>query len=194
MLREPQKGFRVTTVRDDYRKLRISAALAALIALAAIARGENFCIESVGGRFGFPAEQDSSGFLSAEAFVDCNLPVSWELHTNYLMKIRMDFAAGWLGRSGADAATTSAGPTLVLQRRGVPLLLEMGSSSTLMTRYRFGDKDLGGPFQFTTHVGLSWEATRHLRLGYRYEHMSNAGLERPNPGVNLHTFACSYVF
>ena len=187
-------NLRVKRDGDNYHNVKICTVLATTITCATIARGADFCIESVGGRFGFPSEQDSSGFLSADAFVNCNLPVSWELHTNYLMKIRMDFTAGWLGRSGADAATTSAGPTLVLQRRGVPFLLELGSSSTLITRHHFGDKDLGGAFQFTTHAGLTWEATRHLRLGYRFQHMSNAGLEHPNPGVNLHTFACSYAF
>jgi hypothetical protein len=130
----------------------------------------------------------------SEAFLDCNLPCSFELHTNYLMRFRLDFSAGWLGRSGDNAATTSAGPTLVFQRRGVPLLLEMGAGSTLITRHDFGNKDLGGPFQFTTHVGVSWQATRHWRFGYRFQHMSNAGLEHPNPGVHLHTFACSYAF
>jgi hypothetical protein len=179
---------------DNYQNFKICTVIAMTITCATIARGESFSIDSIGGRFGFSTEEKSSGFLLTEAFVNCNLPATFELHTNYLMHFRLDFGVGWLGRSGADAATTSAGPTLVLERRGVPLLLEMGASSTLITRYQFGDKNLGGPVQFTTHVGLSWQATRHWRVGYRFEHMSNAGLEHPNPGVHLHTFAGSYVF
>jgi hypothetical protein len=187
-------NLRVKRDWDNYHTFKIGATLAALITCATVARGENFSIDSVGARFGFSPEQNSSGFLLTEAFTDCNLPFSFELQSKYLMRFRLDFGVGWLGRSGADAATTTAGPTLVLQRRGVPLQLEMGSSSTLITRYHFGDTDLGGPVQFTTHVGVTWQAARHWRVGYRFQHLSNAGLEHPNPGVHFHTFACSYAF
>ena len=148
----------------------------------------------MGGRFGFPAKGTSEGFRLAEGFVDCNLPLSWRLGNNFLVKTRIDFTVGWLGGGGKEAATASAGPTFVLRYKDLPLSLEGGSSSTLLSRHEFGDQDLGGPFQFNTHIGLSWDVTRRWRIGYRYDHISNAGIYRPNPGLNLHTFAVSYVF
>jgi len=158
------------------------------------ARGEEFSLESAGARFGFPAKGASEGFRSAEGFLDCNLPVSWQLGNNFLVKARIDFTVGWLGGGGEDAATASVGPTFVLRYKDMPLSLEGGSSSTLLSRHEFGGQDLGGPFQFNTHIGLSADVTRRWRIGYRYDHISNAGIYRANPGVNLHTFAVSYVF
>jgi len=134
------------------------------------------------------------GFRAGEAFLDCNLPVSWQLGDSFSLKTRMDFTAGWLGREGLDAVTSSAGPAFVLKYKDLPLTLEAGSSSGLISRHEFGSVDLGGPVQFTTHIGMSWDITRHLRAGYRYEHISNAGIYKPNPGLNLQAFAFSYIF
>jgi hypothetical protein len=53
---------------------------------------------------------------------------------------------------------------------------------------------LGTDIQFTSHVGLNWDFAAHWRLGYRFQHMSNADLSRDNPGLNMHLFALSYVF
>ena len=65
---------------------------------------------------------------------------------------------------------------------------------TGLSRDEFGSKDLGGNFQFTSHAGLNWDFAEHFRVGYRFQHMSNAGLREPNPGLNLHLFAVSYLF
>jgi Lipid A 3-O-deacylase (PagL) len=155
---------------------------------------ERFSFDSVGARFGFAATHSVRGFRAGEAFLDCNLPVAWQLGELFSLKTRMDFTAGWLGREGLNAVTSSAGPAFVLKYKDVPLALEAGSSSGLISRHEFGSVDLGGPFQFTTHIGLSWDITKHFRAGYRYQHTSNGGIDRSNPGLNLHAFACSYVF
>ena len=113
---------------------------------------------------------------------------------SFFLKTRIDFTAGWLGQGRIDAATASAGPAFILRYKDLPLAFEAGSSSTVISRYEFGTLDLGGPFQFTTHVGLSWDFARHWRAAYRYQHISNAGIDKSNPGLNLHAFALSYVF
>ena len=86
------------------------------------------------------------------------------------------------------------GPSLVLGRRRLPLSVEGGISPTMLSEYEFASKNLGSIVQFTSHVGLSWEFAPHWRLGYRFQHMSNAGLGSHNPGLNLHVFGLSYVF
>jgi hypothetical protein len=42
--------------------------------------------------------------------------------------------------------------------------------------------------------GLSFEISSRIRLSYRFQHMSNAGLGLHNPGLNLNMFGISYVF
>jgi hypothetical protein len=180
--------------------LKLNYALAgALIACCChnltAAESNVFSLDSAGARFGFAATHAARGFRAGEGFLNCNLPVSWELgNSSFSVKMRMDFTGGWLGREGLNAATSSVGPAFVLQHDRVPLALELGSSSTLISRHDFGSENLGGPFQFTTHVGLTWDIARHWRLGYRYEHISNAGLYAHNPGVGLHAFSLGYVF
>jgi len=165
-----------------------------LTALASRSNAQNFSLDSAGGRFGVAVTHASAGFRSGEAFLDCNLPLAWELGHDFRLKTRLDFTAGWLGRSGENAATAGVGPTFVLGFKRLPLSLEAGSGSTLISRHEFGGKDLGGPYQFTTHVGLSWDVTRRWRVGYRFEHISNAGIGNHNPGLNLQALAVSWVF
>jgi hypothetical protein len=81
-----------------------------------------------------------------------------------------------------------------LSRAGWPISLEAGSSSTLISRHDFGTVHVGAPYQFTTHVGINWQFHPHLRLTYRFQHMSNAGIARPNPGLSFHTIALAYLF
>ena len=74
------------------------------------------------------------------------------------------------------------------------MFLEGGISPTLLSRYRFETQDLGFPFQFSNHIGLNWDMGWHLRLSYRFQHMSNSGLGVPNLGLNLHMVGLSYRF
>jgi hypothetical protein len=150
-------------------------------------------LESVGTRFGFPAN-DAPDFLQAEAFADFNLPWRINLTTNWFVQPRLDVAAGWLGEKGADALIASAGPSAILGRRHFPLTLDLGSSPTVMSRDEFPGRDFGIPFQFTTHLGVDWQVCRHFSVGYRFQHMSNAHIATPNPGLNLNMFTASYDF
>lgn len=63
-----------------------------------------------------------------------------------------------------------------------------------------GEPDLGGDLQFNNQggAGLYWFAEDDLAftLQYRFIHYSNAGLRRPNGGVNIHAamIGISYFF
>ena len=55
--------------------------------------------------------------------------------------------------------------------------------------YTTGDgKDLGSPLEFKTEVQLSFELLPGSKLGYSYNHVSNAGLGDKNPGANSYMF------
>jgi lipid A 3-O-deacylase len=51
-------------------------------------------------------------------------------------------------------------------------------------------------FQFGDHVGLGLRfGPRHaFDLGYRYQHLSNASIKRPNQGINFHQLRFQYHF
>jgi hypothetical protein len=160
----------------------------------AASRAGDVSLESAGARYGFAADGRSQGFQQAEAFLNCNLPWHWTLGQNWPLQSRFDASAGWLGRQPFNAAVISLGPALALRYKELPASLEAGANVTGITRDEFGTKDLGSQFQFTSHIGLNWDFAEHWRAGYRFQHMSNAGIHEPNPGLNLHVFALSYLF
>lgn len=55
-------------------------------------------------------------------------------------------------------------------------------------------KDYGGPFQFSTGLGLGYALTSNWLIGYQYEHMSNAYMYDHNPGLDSHTLHIEYRF
>jgi len=150
--------------------------------------------ESAGGRFGVAANLSAQTFHQTEAFANWNLPWDWDLGAQFRLQSRLDLSAGWLGDSHTDAAVGTIGPTLVLSREKFPFTLEFGVSPTIISEPRFATKDFGEAFQFTTHIGLNFRLPWHLALNYRFQHMSNAGLNHNNPGLNLQLFGVSYVF
>ncbi len=164
-----------------------------LLSASAVHAGE-FSLESAGARGGFSESSGTEDFYQAEAFANWNLPWGWDLGKEWHLQSRADFSLGWLGDNGHDAAIGTSGLSLVLGRQRLPVLLEGGVSPTLLSQHEFGDKNFGTDFQFTSHVGLNWDFARHWRLSYRFQHMSNAGLASPNPGLNMHLFGVSYLF
>jgi len=61
--------------------------------------------------------------------------------------------------------------------------------------YEEGDgKDLGGPVQFRSLVELSHQWPKGNRLALAFYHLSNGGLEDPNPGSNSLVLVYSIPF
>jgi hypothetical protein len=54
----------------------------------------------------------------------------------------------------------------------------------------------GSSFQFGDHLGVGFRFgdKGQYDLGYRYQHMSKAGLKDPNPGINFHQLRLQYWF
>jgi hypothetical protein len=164
-----------------------------LLALASRAQAQEFQFHSVGARVGFPAENTSNNFRQAEAFLNYNL-WRWNLSTDWHLQSRLGISAGWLGERGDNSLVGNLGPILEVSRAAFPLSLEGGFSPTYISRHHFGSTDLGSHAQFTSHIGLNWDVFSHWRLGYRLEHMSNGGLDHPNPGFNVHAVSIAYLF
>jgi hypothetical protein len=65
------------------------------------------------------------------------------------------------------------------------------SKSSVGSERRFGTR-----FQFGDHIGLGLRfGPRHaFDIGYRYQHLSNAGIKQPNQGINFHQVRMQYHF
>ncbi|MBX9811901.1 MAG: acyloxyacyl hydrolase [Burkholderiales bacterium] len=69
--------------------------------------------------------------------------------------------------------------------------LHLLSATSVSPERRFGSS-----FQFGDHLGLGMRFGDRGRydIGYRYQHLSNAGLKSPNQGINFHQLRLQYNF
>jgi lipid A 3-O-deacylase len=60
----------------------------------------------------------------------------------------------------------------------------------------YSDRKLGCSFQFGNHIGFGVRFGEHRQydLAYRYQHMSNGDIKKPNQGVNLSQIHFIYHF
>lgn len=130
----------------------------------------------------------------AEAFTDWRLPWSWELGRGFGLDSYLAGSLGWLGDDREGAVTGSLGPAFRLTYAGLPVSVVGGSSPTFIGRNRFGPLNLGSAFQFTSHLGVAWAVFPRLELGYRFQHMSNAGIDDDNPGLDSHVVMLAWRF
>ena len=65
------------------------------------------------------------------------------------------------------------------------------SATSVSTQRAFGSS-----FQFGDHIGagLRFGDKGQFDLGYRYQHLSNAGIKEPNQGINFHQVRLQYHF
>ncbi|HUH86441.1 MAG TPA: acyloxyacyl hydrolase [Pusillimonas sp.] len=77
---------------------------------------------------------------------------------------------------------------------GSTYYFEAGLGPTLISRTDFAGKELSTRFQFTTHVGGGFVVNGAHRFGLRWTHVSNAGIKRPNPGLDLVEAHYTYHF
>ena len=150
---------------------------------------------TVGFRSGLSTGTNSEDFQQYELFLNCK--TGWDkinLFANYRLSTTVNLSGGALTIGDETEFIGSAGPRLVFSRVGCSVTLEGGISATILGDKRFGNENFGGQYQFTSHVGTNLPLGRHMFLNLRFQHMSNASLSEPNPGLDLFMFGLSYQF
>ncbi|MGH8751665.1 MAG: acyloxyacyl hydrolase [Burkholderiales bacterium] len=129
--------------------------------------------------------------------------LQWDWHQHWLaaggwhLDGYWDASAGVLhGRSGSsvnnDVGDFSFTPTIRYQKTdlsGLAPYVEFGAGAHLWTQTTItASKRSGTAFQFGEHVGVGLRFGAHgiYDLGFRFQHLSNAGIKDPNPGINLY--------
>ena len=173
--------------------MKSSWLLPAILALAFNAAAD-MRFESAGLRLGVGHGHDDVAFVNYEAFGKAALPWRWNWGSQWGLQTGLDLSAGVLQRNSEAGLIVQSGPCFTIGSRSFPVAFEFGSNLTLLSRHHFREKDLGCFVQFNSYAGLQARLGEHVGLGYRIEHMSNAGLGEPNAGLNLHVCALSYRF
>jgi hypothetical protein len=146
-------------------------------------------------RGGFSVIGSHSDLYLFEAVTVYRFP--WELRSaaGWGIATQAEGTMGVLAGEGDHGFIASAGPSFAIGKDGFPLELLLGVSAAFLSRDSFGDKDYNGDVQFSSHAGLNYRISRRIGVGYRFQHMSNAGMNGyHNPGVNLHLFGVDWYF
>ncbi|MBU5611975.1 acyloxyacyl hydrolase [Geomonas azotofigens] len=145
-----------------------------------------------GVRGGFSVDRKDHGAETVEAFASYQLPWSLRSKGGWGVSTEVALTAGSLS-SGKDCGFVgSFGPAFDL---GNPefVELDLGVSIAILSRDRFGGRDYNGIQQFISHAGVIYHFTPAFALSYRFQHMSNAGLNgQINPGLNMHLFGINW--
>lgn len=99
------------------------------------------------------------------------------------------------GRS-QNLAVLGITPVFRFQRDSLKgFYIEAGIGANLFSeRYDNDGKRLSTTFQFGDHIGLGYVFANNLDLGLKIQHFSNAGIKKPNPGVDFATVRLRYAF
>ena len=139
------------------------------------------------------ADGDES-FNQADLLAAYRLPCEWQLGDSLNLGTRATAAASVLDGGGDTGLLGALGLELVFGLGESPFEIRVGSQGTLMSRYKYGDEDFGGAFQFTTYIGMDYRLLERLNASARVQHMSNAGIYSKNPGVNFVMLGLRYAF
>lgn len=148
----------------------------------------------LGLRGGTSDHRNDEDFQQYEVFGKWNLPWVWTLGSDWTLATYLDANAGLLNGGGDTGFVGSIGPGLYFRGLRDKISLYLGVNPTVISKHEYGDEDLGGPFQFTSHIGIGFRFTRHFAVGYRLQHMSNLVFYEENPGLNLHMIEIGYNF
>jgi len=121
---------------------------------------------------------------------DWQLSSYWDLGLGYWRN------NGFPGRN-KDITEIGLTPVLRLQRNRLEgLYAELGLGAHLLSDTTIGDKSMSTQFQFGNHLGVGYRfgVKRAFDLSYRYQHLSNAGIKRPNNGINFNQIRLQYHF
>lgn len=101
---------------------------------------------------------------------------------------------------------SASGPDSLNQAGGIGLLhlhygegrfrpyAEAGLGIALFSHDRLGGKEFSTHFQFSEHLALGVEWARRGFAGLQYSHYSNANIESPNDGLDLHQIVIGMHF
>lgn len=173
------------------------AALVSLMCLAASTAQVLAADKSLlgGSLLGIRGGVDTQGKIShSELAGEFSLPWKFSMENGWTISTSVQPSIGWIRDDDHGAVIGSVGPAFRLSSEGIPLSFIGGSAPTLVGRNNIGGRNIGTAFQFTTHVGLAWRLSDHLEASYRFQHMSDGGIGRTNPGINEHMLGVSWRF
>jgi hypothetical protein len=150
---------------------------------------------TIGVRVGVSDNQNAELYYKYELYGGVTLPWAWRSQSGWRLTQSIDVTAALLNGGPDWGFLGSVGHSVSLLKEQWRLAFDIGFGPAYLSRDRFGRKDdLSGHFQFLTHFGLTYLIRQNLTVSYQYQHMSNANIQLPNPGINFHSLQLAYLF
>ena len=152
---------------------------------------------SVGARYGTNAATDKNGAFDQYAiFASWRTPWAWEFTKGWDIGWRLNASIGALHGQDDTGAVGTLVPTIALGDTENVFAFEAGAGVGLFSKWEFPPTDdFGGPLQFILDVGINFRVARHVGIGYRFQHWSDASIhDNENRGVEMHMLELSYRF
>lgn len=151
---------------------------------------------NVGVRIGFPGTSRQEYFHQYEAFTSYGLPWSIRSASGWGIALQVNAAAGALHAAKETGFIGAIGPGVIFDKAGGKgVALFFGGDLNILSKYRFGQVNLNGHYLFDGHGGIMYRFESGPGIGYRFQHMSNAGLgTKRNTGLDLNMFEVSWNF
>lgn len=138
-----------------------------------------------------------------EVGVNWDSGYAWGNPQGWLVNLQWEFVlAEWNTRSGVNHHNVTEfgfSPIVRLEKRGGPLVPYIEGSVGVRVLSHAGTSDdhrMGSAFQFADMlgVGVAFGPKQQAEAGFRFQHMSNAGIKQPNPGTNFYLGYVRYRF
>jgi hypothetical protein len=121
------------------------------------------------------------------------------MSARFWMPSSLDLTVGALELGGETGSFVSFGPSY---RYSISIseadrwFVDFGVHPTYLSSPTYGGRSLGGNFHFTSYVGFGAYLGRRKKTSMflRYQHTSNAGLDSPNPGLDMVGLTFNYHF
>jgi len=134
-----------------------------------------------------------------------NWDKQWPVGDNWQIAGFWDATLGsWRGHSakGNNQTITDIGitPVFRIQQKsmsGIAPYAEAAIGFHLITpTFINADRKFGSSFEFGDHAGVGMRFGDHQRfdLGYRFQHLSNGSIKKPNQGINFNQVRFGYYF
>jgi lipid A 3-O-deacylase PagL len=161
---------------------------------------EDTRLMSVGLRAGFSGsspigEIETEHFHQYDVLAIFGLPWEWYGPSGWGIGTRLQVSAGALRAAGKTGFIGAILPAIAFGKKDGWFSIEGGGGGALLSDYRFGSQNLGGPFQFVWNMGVRAAVFRGIGVGYWFQHLSDATIYGGNgSGVDLHMVELTYRY
>ena len=177
--------------------ISLSTTIAASISTAGEVRLESFALRGgVSGSSPIGEHEQQVYFQQADVAVRALLPWEWDIGSSWIFRTRLLASAGVLrGAQENNALFTFVPLDVSFGRKDGLIAIDMGVGGALLSDYKFGPQNMGGPFQFVWTWGATSRFAGPFGVGYHFQHLSDATIYgSQSRGVDLHLFEIIYWF